>query len=98
MMTLQEQLVEIERMIKDTGPDIPKEDPRLHALRSVAKDLRARLEVPPTVALYLIEQRMRAVYRDGGNPETAKKGLAEEIIARWPIVRRALETADGEAA
>lgn len=97
--TTLEKLVEIERLIQTAkeGP-LPEGARRIDLLKSIAADLRARLELAPSVALLQIERRMTTLHRrrGAGRQEiaNAKFGIAEELVARWPTVKQALEQFD----
>lgn len=96
LFTTAEKLGVVDAMIDDLRRDAAGDDDfeRLAVLRSVAADLRARLAGAPCVALTELERRMAAVARSKtalGHDNGALVGLGQEIIARWPCVKQALE-------
>lgn len=91
-MTLQEQLIEVEYMISELRQAGGRfTNRRLEALAAIALDLRGRIKMPPSAVLYEFERRMAAVSRPGNDRMSAVRGLGEETLSRWPVVRRALE-------
>lgn len=88
--TVEEKLAEVERLIEvNRGNDV---------LREVARDLRGRLLTAPSVAIVMLERRLNAVKArsvpavgSGFRMSEALSGAGEELVARWPTIRQALE-------
>lgn len=94
--TTQEKLIEMDAMIDALRKIAISQDDyrRLRIIRSVAADLRGRLECAPSVALAEIERRITFAYRNktrSGYDRDALIGLGEELIGRWPLIKQALE-------
>lgn len=78
----------IERMIAEE----PGRTYRNDILKAIAADLRGRLDGAPSVALVSLEQRMVSLSRaSGGRRVGVQIGVAEELVARWPTIKQALE-------
>lgn len=63
-------------------------------LASIASDLRARTPGAPSVALHELTRRLTAAHRSKtrlGYDPGAMIGVGEELVARWPIVKAALD-------
>jgi hypothetical protein len=91
-----EKLAEIERLIVISRKSAVSEEDyrRIAIVRSIAADLRARMDCAPSVALHEIERRVvfakRSVTRLGFD-NGALVGIAQEIIGRWPLIKQCLE-------
>lgn len=71
-------------------------------LKSIAADLRARIDCAPSVALIDIDRRVVAVKRsqtNGGYDPHALHELGQGVAQHWPAIKQALELygADAEA-
>ena len=94
MISDAERLTSIERLIEERRKQFGHGDRLAEIWVSVAKDIRARMDQAPNVALAELERRMKAVYRSKtalGYSQGALQGVAEELIGRWPVVKQALE-------
>lgn len=60
----------------------------LMAFRAIAADLRAQQSANISLAEVEIQKRIDAACRDNTHPRLV--ALANEVIARWPVMRRAL--------
>lgn len=91
--TTQQKLYEIELLIQDSKT--AETDVDVDVLKAIAADLRGRLAGAPSVALVEIERRINSVARSkirgAGYSDGAMKGLAEEVVCRWPVIKQALE-------
>jgi hypothetical protein len=93
VFTIQEKLEAVENLIalwRRTGAAAVD----LDLLKAIAADLRARLDHVPSAALVSLEQRVVAMKRTRstlGYHTGAMIGLSQEVAARWPVVRQALE-------
>jgi len=100
-MTLEEQLQEIEVLIEDfrwarAEAGAPEEQ-TYRALKEIAKDICGRLPGAANGALTALQRRIDAAVRGRmlvGYDAGALRGIGEELIGRWPTVRRALEEAE----
>lgn len=89
IIAIEEKLCAVERILE--GDDVFD---HVNALKEIAKDLRARAATAPSVAILEIERRLIAVARSKtrqGYETGAMIGVAQELIARWPVIRQALE-------
>jgi len=96
--TTMEKLIEVERLIelgRQTRDDRGSPDYRRQEIfKAIAEDLRGRLEGVPSLALHELERRLVSVDRAKadqmpiGGPML---GVAQELTARWPVVKQALE-------
>jgi hypothetical protein len=100
-----EKLIEVERLIQEAravggAPPGSERHRQIMLLKSIAGDLRGRLESAPSVALHELERRLVLLSRrpNGGDFRVghinAQRGVAEELVARWPTVKQALESFD----
>lgn len=97
-MTTQEKLHAVERCIEDFrwARSCPEtvEHQTYTALKDIASELRARVDEAPNVAEHEIGRRVLAVTvaksRHGGNVDGTMMALANEVLARWPVVGEAL--------
>lgn len=96
MITEQDKLDYIENLIpaarKIRGPDSDS----VALLSAIAKDIRARLNAAPCVALVQLQRRIddRAASLANKNVDhriATSVSVAEELIGRWPVVKQALE-------
>lgn len=81
-----EKLSEIERLLGA--------DPRNEVLKSIAADLRGRLQSAPSVAMVSLERVVVAAARAKtpvGYPHNNLVDVAEHFLGRWAIVKIALE-------
>lgn len=89
--TTHEKLSEVERLIEQQR----SAGSRNEVLIEIAKDLRGRLAGAPSVALLQLERRLAATQHRRFEPVRSQidavVGVGEELIARWPIVKQALE-------
>jgi hypothetical protein len=63
-------------------------------LKSIASDLRGRLDGIPNAVLVELEARITAAVRSKGPlgyGTHALRGVGEGLIARWPCVKQSLE-------
>jgi hypothetical protein len=93
-LTVEEKLRAVEEMIRESL--VMGAGERASVLKAIAADLRARLDLAPTVALVEIERRVNAVARSRGSItgsyDPAKLHLlGEGVAARWPVIKQALE-------
>jgi len=90
----QEKLGDIERRIELERRG-PIRDPRqLDILKSIAADLRARLDRQPTVALTDLTQRVLRVLRSRtsvGYDKHALHELGQGVAVHWATIKQALE-------
>ena len=99
-VSLAEQLAEVEALIEvfrwaRNSPE-EAEERTYRALKLIAKDLRARLPAAAPEAAQALQRRIDALQRSRtahGYDVRALRGVAEELVGRWPAVRRALELA-----
>lgn len=94
MITTMEKLAEVERLIEEARRTAGAHSQEAEILRAIAADLRARLDGVPGVALTELERRLGAVKRSrlrATRDLGPMLGVAEEVIARWPILKQALE-------
>lgn len=95
VFTLHEQLEEIERLIeaeKDKGG--VADNISLAIQRSIASDIRARINHDGSVTKAALEQRLHFMRRSKtplGYSNGSMVGVAQELIGRWPVVKQALE-------
>lgn len=95
--TTAEKLAQIEGLIINhrwarADPMVP-ENRTYEVLKTIAADLRGRLDSAPGEAEHALERRIVAIRmaRSRRAPTNgALVGLAEELIGRWPVVRQAL--------
>lgn len=99
-MTVQEQLQEVENLIGwlrwARGSGAPEEK-TYSALKQIAADLRGRLPGAASEAARELQRRIDAVKQAraaSSNVPGPLQGVAEELMGRWPTVRRALEAAE----
>lgn len=91
MATTQEKLDEVERLIEGARR-IGWINCSIPILAEIAKDLRARLDHAPNVALVEIERRVNAVINHPIGGRAVRAGaLADEVLSRWPVVKQSLE-------
>ena len=96
LFTTSEKLGQIERIIQMLRRMAATENDeyQIDVIKSVAADLRGRLDSAPSIAVLELQRRIGAVYRrraEDGDDYDAMKGVGEELIGRWPTVRQALE-------
>jgi hypothetical protein len=96
LFTTIEKLGLIEALIQDFryGAQNPSSENRLAVLKSIASDLRGRLEGAPSVALVDLEARVVAAVRSktaSGYSSHTLRGAGEGLMARWPTIKQALE-------
>lgn len=100
LYSVAEQLEVIEGLIEQIRMTESRDDLRLEILKSVAQDLRARVDHAPTAALFQLQARLAKVLRSKENGSKYKTGtlvgVADELIARWPVVKQALERFEAE--
>lgn len=94
MITLQDKLAAVERLIEDLRwarekPDALERETFL-ALKEIAKDIRARMDGVPQAAVFELESRVNAI-RNHGSSTPRMHQLAAEFISRWPVIKQALE-------
>lgn len=92
-----EKLAAVEAVLR-TYRDAPRGSPerqQYDILKAVASDLRGRLEQAPSVSLVQIERSVVALQRARSPGAPYPLGpfvrVGEELIARWPTVKQALE-------
>lgn len=85
-ITTAEKLGFVERLIAEEPGTTYRND----ILKAIAADLRGRLDGAPSVALVQLERKVVAMYRNGDGIGP-KLGAADELVARWPTVKAALE-------
>lgn len=99
MITTADKLEVVEKLIEDFRwggrPDPESEEYRSYeVLKAIAADLRGRMETAPTIAEVELERRITR-FRDSKTPLGYATGptqaLATEVVARWPVIRQALE-------
>lgn len=81
------------RVAVDAGKD-PDILHRLNLLKAIAADLGARVDSAPSIALERLDGRIRVVARSKtalGYSMESLRGLGDEVIARWPVIKQALE-------
>lgn len=91
MITTQEKLDEVERLIEECWRLTKQRNPCLNA---IAEDLRGRLEGAPSVAVVELERRLDHLKQHpGAGPDRIKAVItvAEQLVCRWPTVKQALE-------
>lgn len=89
-----DKLAEVEKMIERERLEPQWDHFRLNVLRSIAKDLHAKLGNAPSEAMVEIERRVNAVHASktsSGYDAHALRGLAEGVVVRWAVVKQALE-------
>ena len=72
----------------------PSDTRRFELLKALAADTRARLEGAPSAAMSALQSRLDAVDRSKTGLGYSRDRListAEELIARWPVVKQSLE-------
>lgn len=97
--TTHEKLVEVEQMLRVARPTRGEpgtpERRQYEVLRTLADDLRGRLDGAPNVAMTRLEQAIIGMRRAQTPGQPYPLGplirVAEELIARWPTVKMALE-------
>lgn len=94
MITIQEKLDEVEALIDDFrwarhNPGVP-EFQTFQALKSIAGDLRGRLEGAPQVAEADLSRIITGIARNGTTSERLSN-LGHQVLARWPVIKQALE-------
>lgn len=95
-ITTAEKIAFVERLITE---ERDRTGYRNEILKAICADLRGRLECAPSVALFTLEQRMVALSRQPQNNRmNAQIGVAEELVARWPTIKQALERFGAEVA
>ena len=70
------------------------------ALKTIAKDLRARQPQVPGATLLALRRRLAdaaASKTAFGFEHSALMGIGQETIGRWPVIRQALERFGAEA-
>lgn len=96
---LAEQLAVVERFIEEfrwARCEVGAPQERTYrALKLIAKDLRARLPEAAPEAAQALQRKIDAAGRakDPARRVSALRAVAEELVGRWPTVRRALELA-----
>lgn len=68
----------------------PLDGDEIDVLKAIARDLRARLDGAPTVALVELERRVVATRRSS-NPSGHLHALGQETVRFWPAIKQALE-------
>ena len=101
LFTTAEKLSQIEQIIKMLRRMSATENDnhQLYVIKSVAADLRGRLDNAPSIALIEIERRIGAVFRrriEAEDDHGALVGVGQELVGRWPTVRQALEQFETE--
>lgn len=90
-MTIEEKLIELERLIQQEIRMTGKRNP---ALAAVCADLRGRIDSAPSAAMVDIERRIVALARTktktGYDPH-ALHFVGEGVAVHWPTVKQALE-------
>ena len=83
-----------EKMIEDRKARFGHGDHLVQIWVSIAKDMRARMESAPSVAETELQRRIDGAIRSKtalGYNNGDMRGIAEELIGRWPVVKQALE-------
>lgn len=83
--TTAEKLAVIEDIIEN-----PLEGDEVETLKAIARDLRARLDGAPTVALAELERCVVAARRSM-SPAGHLHALGQETVRFWPSIKQALE-------
>lgn len=92
--TTHEKLNEVERLIEEERRMTGR---RNELMRAVAADLRARMDGEPSVALFELERCVAAMKREEGRIGFRLRA-AQELLARWAVVKQALERFGAEYA
>lgn len=94
IITTQQKLVTVERLIEDFRWARPEEqeleNETYNVLKALAKDLRGRLDRTPSTTEHEIERRIVTVQKYGSRTDHLN-ALAHEVMKRWPTVKQALE-------
>lgn len=99
VMTRERQLEIVEEMIANLRAQ--RQSETVQALKGIAADLRARLDLPRSNALGELEREMQKLADSktiGGYPPGRMIAVAHVIIRKWPTVRQALEQFGEESA
>lgn len=100
VITTAEKLAVCERLIEDFRwggrPETHTAEYRSYeVLKSIAADLRGRIETAPTIAEVELERRIKRFRESktagGGYAIGPTQALATEVVARWAILKQALE-------
>lgn len=90
---------EVEALIKDVRTGRAGKERVLEALKAAAGDLRARCDGAGGAALEALQGRVANLVStrtsDGWNPESVR-GIGQEVVGRWPVIRQALEKFERE--
>lgn len=102
-ITIQEKLAAVQRLLEDlrharNDPMLP-EYATFHAMRAIASDLMARLPGNPEATRRALGKRIADAVRSrtpDGYLQSHARGLAEELVGRWPVIEQALERFERE--
>jgi hypothetical protein len=100
VISLEDQLAVIEQVIVRLGRNERATD-NVKALKAVAKEIRARLDLPRSTALADLERALTAIARSKtalGYDRDRMAGAAQVIVRHWPFIKQALESFGGESA
>lgn len=98
--TIDEQIAAIESVIHDTRKGRCVQSHRLETLKSIAVDLRARRPGEADTALKELQRRLAdaaAARTVLGWDINSLRGIAEQVIGHWPVIRQSLERFESEA-
>jgi hypothetical protein len=99
VFTVEAKLAGVEAMIEAlrwarSQPETP-ECATLELLKAIARDLRAQLDGASSATMISLEYRINAALRQkarlGYYEIGTLQGIGEEVIDKWPVLRRALE-------
>ena len=95
LYTAAEQLESVEQLIRDLRYDqSPSTRRHVDVLKSVASELRARLDKPRAIALGELETSLRSMKRSKtsfGYDHGKMIAVAERLVRHWPFVKLALQ-------
>jgi hypothetical protein len=98
MMSVEDKLAVVERVIRNHRD---QRSPTVQTLKALAKDLRARVDVPKSNALGQLEralQKMQETRTDTGYDRNMMSEVAKVVINKWSHIRQALEEFGEETA
>lgn len=105
MVTLEQKLEAIEREINEArkARRDPGSEAHAHyeALKSIAGDIRARLELPRSQTLGAMERSLFQLVRSKtalGYDDGKMNAVAQVVVQKWPTIRMALEQYGEESA
>lgn len=105
VVSLQEKMLAVEKAIDRAraGRRDPGSDAQSHyeALKSVAKDIQARMELPAAEALVELARALENLVRSKtalGYDEGKMNAVAQVVVNKWPTISMALERFGEESA